>query len=65
MSETIRVISGDLDGADLRRDINKNSYYTRCDGKGDNEQIQEAINHVGKFLVSIPSEKWNRIFGDK
>jgi len=65
MPEEIRVISSDLDGAELRRDIHKNSFYARCDGKMDNEQLQDAVNCAGKLSFSITSEGWDRIFGGK
>lgn len=63
MAEKINVISSDLDGAQLRREIHKNSYHTRCYGREDNGQFQEAINHVGKSQFSIPADRWEAIFG--
>ena len=65
MAEQINVISSDLDGAELAREVHKNSYYARCDGKEDNEQIQDAWNQLGKKQFSIPAERWKEIFGSK
>ena len=63
--DTISVISSDLDGRELRKEKNKNLRYLRCDGKEDNEQMQEALDGVGKYLWSIPSRRWLQIFGGK
>jgi hypothetical protein len=60
----IRVISGDKDGADLRREKRKASYYERCSGKADNEQIQGALDRApqgSKFYIS--GSDYDRIFG--
>jgi len=65
MTNQINVISSDLDGAQLRREIHKNSYFARCDGKEDNEQIQDSITYVGKELFSLPDGVWERVFGHK
>ena len=65
MTEKINVISSDLDGAQLGREIHKNTYFTRCGGKEDNGQIQEAIYHMGKSQFSIPTDRWEAIFGGK
>jgi len=65
MAEQINVISGDLDGAQLKREMFKNSYHTRCCGKGDHNNIQEAVGHVGRpqIYLSIPAHRWESIFG--
>ena len=63
--EEINVISGDLDGAELRREQHKNSCSARCDGKEDNEQIQDAFQMAGKTTIAISAEEWERIFGGK
>ena len=65
MTEVINVISADLDGAQLQREKAKNSYHARCDGREDNEQIQDAIDHVGKGVFTIPAKRWDAIFGGK
>lgn len=65
MPNEINVISSDLDGAQLSREKNKNPYFVHCDGKEDNEQIQDAIKHVGKVRLCIPSAAWTRIFGGR
>ena len=65
MAEKINVISSDLDGAQLAREMHKNSYHARCYGKRDDGQIQDAIGHLGKSLFSIPAERWEAIFGGK
>lgn len=63
MTDHIHVISGDIDGADLNRQMVKNQYYARCDGKEDNEQVQDALDHIGKTMIAIPGDKWEQIFG--
>lgn len=65
MAEVINVISADLDGAQLRREKVLNSYHARCDGREDTEQIQDAIDHVGTKVFSIPAKRWEAIFGGK
>ena len=65
MAEQINVISSDLDGAQLAREMHKNSYHARCDGREDNEQIQDSIDYLGKSQFSIPAERWEEIFGGK
>ena len=62
MAERIDVISGDLDGAQLRR-AQSRKLWTRADGKEDDEQINDAINHQPSF--SIPGHLWERVFGRK
>lgn len=64
MVDEIQVISSEIDGAELRRKMMKSPYYTRCDGKEDNEQIQDALDRVGRTQIFIRSEDWERIFGD-
>ena len=63
MVNEVAVISSDLDGAQLRREQSKGKYFIRCDGKEDNEQIQDAIDHLGKCQFSVPAEGWEAIFG--
>jgi len=59
----IKVISGDLDGSQLKR-AKTGKYWSRCDGKADNEEIQEASDSCGKSeLWSISARDWERIFG--
>jgi len=60
----ITVIPGEKDGADLRRAMHKNPCHIRCDGKADNEEIQEAIDNStrGKYF-QLPEGAWERIFG--
>jgi hypothetical protein len=65
MADKINVISADLYGKQLRETKNKNRYYVRCGGKGDNEQIQDALNTVGRMSMFISAEVWERIFGSK
>lgn len=58
----ITVISGDLDGAALRRA--KKGDYLRCDNGDDNEQIQEAIGEASRNKVfTWPKQAWERVFG--
>jgi len=63
--ETIKVISGDKDGKDLRQEMARSKYYLRCDGKTDNEEINEALQEVGKIQWLGLGNAWDRIFGGK
>ncbi len=65
MSDEIRVISADLDGADLRHERSKNRRYIRCDGTADDVEINEAISGSGGKSWRLPRGAWERIFGDK
>lgn len=66
MGKNVNVISSNLDGAELRREERKNSYFTRCKGSSDDVNINEAISscNKGKHYTTNP-EAWERIFGDK
>lgn len=59
--EEIRVIAN-KDGADLRRDMRKHPYHSRCDGTADDVEINEAIESVGKAIWGLPDGAWERIF---
>jgi len=65
-SDETRVISRDLDGAELRREKRVCSRYLVAEGEGsgcdDARVMQEARDHGGKRW-SIPREAWERIFG--
>lgn len=62
----IRVISGDKDGAELRRETYKNQHYVRCDGTRDNDEINDAIETSSKGQPFLGlGESWERIFGGK
>lgn len=63
--DEIKVISADKDGADLRRDIVRNLYYTRCCGTHDEREINDAINSLGKVQWALRAEDWLRVFGGK
>ena len=66
MPRTIRVISGDMDGADLRRERRKAKYYSRCDGTADNDEINEALQNANKGMMwAVPAKRWEEIFGRK
>ena len=68
MPRTIRVISGQKDGADLRREQRKERYYSRCDGTADNDEINEAIQSANKGMrVTMPwrDGQFEQIFGTK
>lgn len=60
--DEIKVISGDKDGADLRRE-QMSRYYVRCDGKADDGEINDAIASVGRSQWAMPADAWERIFG--
>lgn len=60
----IKVISADIDGADLRRQMVASPYHARCDGRQDNEQLQDAVNRLaGGARIAIAADDWERIFG--
>ena len=62
----IAVISSDTDGADLRRKKRSNPYHARCDGKHDEQEINEAIDRSLKGgYWTISNEAYERIFGGK
>jgi len=64
MPRTIRVISGQKDGAAPRREQRKERYYSRCDGTADNDEINEAIQNANKGMAwAVPAEDYERIFG--
>jgi len=64
MPRTIRVISGNKDGAELRREQRKARYYSRCDGTTDNDEINEAIQNANKGMTfAFRAEDYERIFG--
>ena len=63
--DDIKVISGDKDGADLRREKARSRHYVRCDGKADDQEINEALASAGKSSWCIAAEDWERIFGGK
>lgn len=63
--DDLRVISSELDGADLRREKGKNSRHLRCDGKNDDAEINDAIQGSKGKGWSLPSQAWDRIFGGK
>ena len=66
MSREIKVISSDIDGAELRREKVHNKYHDRCYGKADQENINDALITSGKSrLWSISQDAWDRIFGGK
>ena len=66
MPRTIRVISGQKDGADLRREQRKGRYYSRSDGTADNDEINEAIQNANKGMMwAVRAEDYERIFGKK
>ncbi len=65
MSDEIRVISADKDGADLRREKSKSSQYLRCDGTADEVQINDALRGTGRRTWSLPIGAWESVFGSK
>uniref|UniRef100_A0A6M3LFY7 Uncharacterized protein n=1 Tax=viral metagenome TaxID=1070528 RepID=A0A6M3LFY7_9ZZZZ len=61
----IRVISGEKDGADLRREKAKQKYCATCTGTADNQQIEDALDFTGKGETWVlPEGAWNRIFAN-
>jgi hypothetical protein len=60
------VIPSEKDGAELRKAKAGNKYYVRCDGKADDEQINEALKHSTSSRQWLGlGNAWNRIFGVK
>lgn len=65
--DEIKVISrtGNApDGLELRR-AKARGHYAECSGEGDNEQINWAVERLGKTRMVISAESWERIFGRK
>ncbi len=62
----IKVISGDKDGAELRREKHSTKQYVQARGKNDQEDINDALRTSvkGQTFV-IEGEAWERIFGRK
>ena len=60
--EQVNIISSDHNGAELRR-WQRQHLYTRCDGKDDQHQINEALARTQRDVWSINGEAWERIFG--
>lgn len=60
------MISGHMDGAELRREQRDNPRHLRCDGKADQDDFHEAIEAgpAGPFMA-VRSEDWDRIFGPR
>jgi len=68
MGRQVNVITADLDGAQLRREKNKNSLHVRCKGKHDEHDINDAYRTADKdsaFFMNMSEEAWERIFGGK
>ncbi len=61
--DEIRVISSEIDGASLRREQFYNRYTVRCDGKSDDQEINDAIQSAGKSFYLGIGDAWDRIFG--
>lgn len=62
--KNIHVISQEIDGAELRRRQYHNKYISRCHGKNDDQNIQEAIYHsCSAPQFKIDGEVYERIFG--
>ena len=61
----VSVISSELDGAELRREKQKNNRYLYCDGGADDAEINEALIGVNHTLFVLPDGAWERIFGVK
>lgn len=61
------IISGALDGAELRREQRANPRHLRCDGKSDDEEFNTAIEAAGPAgpFYAVPAEGWDRIFGKR
>jgi len=60
------VIPENKDGGELRRIKAENKYTVRCDGRADDQEINEALQHstsTRKWLGL--GRAWDRIFGVK
>lgn len=59
----VNVISSNLDGAELRREQNKNPMYTKVSGSHDESVIKEACVRSTKGQTWVlPTDAWDRIF---
>ena len=60
------VIPSEKDGAELRRAKAENKYYVRCDGRADDNQINEALKHsTSSRQWTGLGNAWDRIFRRK
>ena len=62
--DEIRVISGNKDGVDRRREKAKSRRYLVCDGTADNDEINEALASGASHFLGL-GDVWERIFGGK
>jgi hypothetical protein len=63
--EEIKIISSNKDGAELRREKISTKYTVRCDGKADDEEIQDALSEAGTKKWFGLGTAWDRVFGGK
>lgn len=60
------MIPDNKDGAELRRIKTANKYTIRCDGKTDDQEINEALRHsTGSRQWLGLGNAWDRIFRRK
>jgi len=66
MTKKITVIPSEKDGGELRRIKAENKYCVRCDGKADDQEINEALKHSTSTRQYLGlGNAWNRIFRRK
>lgn len=62
----VTVIASEIDGAELKREKKRNRQYLRCDGEGDQHEIQEALDRSNKSATWAGlGDAWERIFGKR
>ena len=60
------VIPSEKDGTELRRIKAENKYYVRCEGKADDQKINEALRHsTGSRQWLGLGRAWDRVFRRK
>jgi hypothetical protein len=65
MPDEIRVISAELDGAELKREKAKTPHYLRCESTSNQKESRRPLNGQAGVFYQISEEDYRRIFGGK
>jgi hypothetical protein len=65
MPDEIRVISAEMDGAELRREQSKTPQWLRCDSTSNQKESRRPLNGQASVFYQIREEDYQRIFGGK
>jgi hypothetical protein len=61
----IRVISAEMDGAELKREKSQSYQWLRCDSTSDRPETRRPLNGQASVFYQIREEDYQRIFGGK